>query len=220
MSFIVNLDYWLFTSYHRKKLDNDLFNSLKYFRGKILDIGAGRERGKFQHLKNKHCTVVDIDHKLKPDVVAPVEKLPFQSNSIDTIKATDLFGYVEDPDLGFKECSRVLKKGGIIILSFPYLTAFDSKQHDSQRFTEYKIRKDLKRHNFQIIKFTYQGYFFTVWSDMTRDLLHRAPLIIRYLSYVLVYPLLDLIVLLERKSNVGSFWRRYTSGFFVIARKV
>jgi len=213
------IKYWLFASYHRKKLDNFLFDSLKYFKGKVIDVGAGRERGKFQLVKEKQWTVVDIDPKLKPDIVAPVEKLPFKNRSIDTIKATDLFGYVEEPEYGFNECSRVLKKGGIIILSFPYMSPYDNDQHDSQRFTEYKIKEALKRHHFKIIKFKYQGYFFTVWAELTRDWIHRTIFPLRYISYLLIYPLLDLLVIWESNSSLNPFWKRYTTGFFVIAKK-
>lgn len=214
------IKYWLFVSYHRKKLDEILFESLQYFQGKILDIGAGRERGKFQYQRKKDWTVVDIDSKLHPDIVAAVENLPFKNNSIDAIKATDLFGYVEEPDLGLKEIWRVLKRKGIIILSFPYLSPFDNEQHDSQRFTEFKIRKDLKRNNFRILKFKYLGYFFTVWADMTRDWLHRSIFPIRYLAYIFIFPLLDFLVLWEEKTNPGRFWKRYTTGFFVVAVKI
>lgn len=214
------IKYWLFTSYHRKILDKNLFDSIKYFQGKVIDIGAGRERGKFQHIRERDWVVVDIDPKLKPNIVASVEKLPFKDNSVDTIKATDLFGYVEDPELGFKECFRVLKKGGIAILSFPYLTAFDNDQHDSQRFTEYKIREALKRHRFKIIKFSYQGYFFTVWADMTRDWLHRTILPLRYAAYAFLFPVLDTLVFWEEKTIPGRFWKRYTTGFFVVVAKI
>src|SRR3989344_6368218 len=211
--------YWLFESYRRKILDNDLFSAKKYFKGKILDIGAGRERGVFQNFRGKNWTIVDIEKTLKPDIVATVENLPIKNNSHNVIKATDLFGYVEDLDKGFSECSRVLKPNGYLILSIPYLTAYDSEQHDSQLLTEYRLRKKLKDYNFKIIKFKSQGYFFSVWADFTREWIHHTFLPLRYLSYLTVYPILDLLVLWESKTKINKFWQRYTTGFFVIAQK-
>lgn len=220
MTLINSFKYWLFESYRRKILDKNLFESLKYFKGNVIDIGAGRERGMFHKLRNSKWTIIDIDKTLMPDIVAPVEKLPVKNNSVDTIKATDLFGYVEDYQQGFRECLRVLKRGGIIILSFPYLTAFDNEQHDSQRLTEYKIRKSLEATGFSIIKLEYMGYFFTVWAEFTRDFIHRTFLPIRYVSYILVYPILDLLVFWESNFYQKPFWKRYTTGFFIVAKKI
>jgi len=200
-------------------LDKDLFSYKKYFKGKVLDVGAGRERGLFQKIKKENWLIVDIDASLKPDIVAPVEKLPFKNNHFSTIKATDLFGYVENPREGFAECFRVLKKNGNFIISVPYMTPYDNQQHDSQRFTEYKIKKILKENGFEVIKFKSQGYFFTVWSDMTRDWIHHLIVPFRYLGYIVIYPLLDTLVFLEAHLNLKQFWKRYTTGFFIIAKK-
>lgn len=37
-----------FRSYRRKLLDEDLDRSKKYLKGKVLDLGGGRRRGKFK----------------------------------------------------------------------------------------------------------------------------------------------------------------------------
>lgn len=211
--------YWLFESYRRKKLDKDLLSSLSCFKRKVLDIGAGRERGLFQYYRTKNWTIVDIDKTPTTDIVASVENLPFKNNSFETIKATDLFGYVENPFKGIEECFRVLKKGGYFVCSVPYMTAYDNEQHDSQRFTEYKLKKILKDNGFKIVKFKQQGFFFTVWADLARTFIHRLYLPLRYLAYLTVYPILDLIVWLEANLTIDKFWKRYTSGFFIIARK-
>lgn len=216
---MIDIHHWLFTSYRRKMLDKDLFSSKKYFKGKVLDVGAGRERGLFQKIKKENWLVVDIDASLNPDVVAPVEKLPFKNNYFNTIKATDLFGYVENPQKGFEECFRVLKKNGNFILSIPYMTPYDNKQHDSQRFTEYALRKIIKKNGFEILKFKSQGYFLTVWADMTRDLIHHLFLPIRYVNYIVIYPILDSLVYFEKYLGQDQFWKRYTTGFFIVAKK-
>ena len=213
------LKYWLFESYRRKKLDQDLFSAFKYFKGKVLDVGAGRERGKFKNIKKQNWIIVDVDPKLKPDIVAPIENLPFKNNSVDTIKATDVLGYVEDPHKGISECHRVLKKNGFLIISSPYMTPYDIEQHDSQRFTEYKLRKILKENNFKIIKFKSQGYFFTVWADLTREWIRHLWFPLRNLAYLLIFPVLDLIVWIESNTKQNDFWKRYTTGFFIIVQK-
>lgn len=213
------IKYWLFESYRRKKLDGDLFASINLFKGKVLDVGSGRERGVFKKYRKRNWVVVDIDKSLNPDVVASVENLPFTNNSFDAIKATDLFGYVENPVKGFQECFRVLKKNGYFILSVPYMTAYDNEQHDSQRFTEYKLKKIFKETGFKIIKFRHQGFFFTVWADLTRSWINRMFLPLRYFCYIIVYPMLDLVVFTESRLKLDKFWKRYTTGFFIVVQK-
>ena len=215
------LRYRLFTSYRRKKIDSDLFKSLKYFRGHILDIGGGHERGSFQkEFRNSDWIIADIDEKFKPDVVCNVENLPFKDREFDCIKATELFGYVEKPEEGLRECNRVLRKGGYLILSMPYISPFDNSQHDSQRFTEYKLRKILAENDFKITKLEYQGYFFTVWAEITRNWIHHMFFPLRYFGYLFIFPLLDLLVAYEsRNIPKNKFWKRFTSGFFVVAKK-
>ena len=99
------------------------------------------------------------------------------------------------------------------------MTPYDNEQHDSQRFTEFKLRKILEENGFEIIKFKSQGYFFTVWADMTRDWIHHLILPLRYLCYVVVYPILDALVFFEEHLNLDPFWKRFTTGFFIVAKK-
>jgi SAM-dependent methyltransferase len=48
-----------------------------------------------------------------------VQRLSFESDSIDLVSSNQVFEHVPDDLLGFKECLRVLRTGGAMVLSIP-----------------------------------------------------------------------------------------------------
>ena len=52
-------------------------------------------------------------------IKASAGKMPFKDNSFDKIFSISTFEHIKDDDAAFKECVRVLKPGGIFILSVP-----------------------------------------------------------------------------------------------------
>lgn len=217
----MDFNYWLFTTYRRKQVDADLiYSSQKYFQGKILDVGGGMSRGKFRRSKKFKWTICDIDDSLKPDVVSPVEKMPFNDSSFDTVKASELFGYVEDWKAGFSECVRVLKPKGYFICTFPFLTPVDVSQHDSQRISESLIYKTARGLNLKTVEFKIEGYFFSTICDFLKAYFQIFPFGIRHLLYFL-FPLFDLLMNLEKLTFIreSPFFKRYPNGYFAVFQK-
>lgn len=212
------IQYYLGTSYRRKKLDKLLNANANVFRGSVLDIGGGRKRGKFVAPKTQKWIFADITPELKPDVICNVEKMQFDDESFDAIKATELFEHVENPEEGIKECYRVLKKGGYFIISMPFLYPIHGDPQDFQRWTEEKWKNVLSQSGFQIEKFEKVGLFFTVLADMLKSLNKCLPTFFRLLGYGL-YPLLDFMVFLDRYISKNKILSRYTTGYYIIAKK-
>lgn len=101
----------------------------------VLEIGGG----KYSNLKhffkkvNRYITL-DPDQNTNPDYVGKGEKLPFGDSSFDAVINTEVLEHCDDPSQFFKECNRVLKKDGKLILSVPFLTPIHMKV-DHWRFT-------------------------------------------------------------------------------------
>lgn len=66
-------------------------------------------------------TAVDIDPDLHPDVVASIEELPFEDNSVDEIYASHVLEHVKYDSPALSEWLRVLKPGGICTVIVPDL---------------------------------------------------------------------------------------------------
>ncbi|MFA7209285.1 MAG: class I SAM-dependent methyltransferase [Parcubacteria group bacterium] len=215
-----NIQYYIGASYRRKLLDKILNENRYYFSGVVLDIGGGRKRGKFIPPETKKWIFADITPELKPDIICNVEKMQFEDESFDTIKATELFEHVEDPEQGINECCRVLKEDGYFIISMPFLYPIHGDPFDYQRWTGKKWNDVLLKNKFKIEKIEMIGYFFTVLAEMIKTLIKLSPALLRYLGY-LSYPALDLLVKLDdlKIINKNNKLNKYTTGFFIIARK-
>ncbi len=207
------------SSYRRILLDEDLKSSRKYMKGIVLDIGGGRKRGTFEPPSDTTWITLDIARDFCPDIVGDAQNVPIKSNLVDCVKCVELLEHVEHPERVIKEIARVLKPGGTLILSTPFIFGIHPDPHDFQRFTDEKLRKMLED-NFKILMLRKQGSYFTVLAHMIKQPILNSRLSIKCLSYPLL-PTLDLIVKLDNLACVknSEFMSSFTTGFFVIAVK-
>ena len=86
---------------------------------KYLNIGCGPNK------LDKPFINVDIADKHKPDVVLDIDRFPWpwQDQEIDAIYASHVFEHVEDFWGCVKECARILRTGGVLVVKVPDLSA-------------------------------------------------------------------------------------------------
>jgi len=97
--------------YDNKEIERVIYLS-QYCIGHGADIGCGRYK----------CTGaigVDIDPKVKSDIVASAEKLPFKNCELDYIVSSHCLEHLVDTKKVLKEWDRVLKVGGILAIIVP-----------------------------------------------------------------------------------------------------
>ena len=70
-------------------------------------------------------TGLDIDDRHGVADVVTDEFLPFADASFDVVLCVEAFHYVEDPARGVEELRRVLRPGGIAIVSVPLVWEYD-----------------------------------------------------------------------------------------------
>lgn len=140
-------------------------------RGKVIDIGCGRAPYKQEILPFlESYTGVDNPKTAKlyqssqtVDVYADAEKLPFDSSHFDTALMLQVLEYINNPLQALSETSRVLKKGGYLILTSPFLYPIHDYPHDRNRYTEEMLTDLLGKAGFSNIKITVQGGFLDFW---------------------------------------------------------
>ena len=216
-----DLKYYFLSTYRRKALDKALNKYKYFFKGNILDIGGGKKDGKFQPPVTKKWVIVDTDKSSKPDVVANVEKLPFKNATFDVVKATELFEHVENLEKGISECSRVLKKGGYLMISSPFMYPLHPDPCDFQRISRQKWESLAQNNRLKIEKIEEQGYFFTLISEILRAAITNIPwILLRYPLYLL-FPFFDLLTRLDSAALVqnAKFLKNYVCGYFIILIK-
>ncbi|PZQ43932.1 MAG: hypothetical protein DI551_11170 [Micavibrio aeruginosavorus] len=108
---------------------------------KILNVGSGGEV--FRHLraiKNANLIQTDIDPDRKPDIVADVCNMHmFEDNSIDCVFMVEVLEHVKTPQKGIDEVYRVLKPGGKLYLSTPFIFPLHDEPYDFYRYTKYGL---------------------------------------------------------------------------------
>lgn len=212
------LGYYFFASYRRKLLDKLLEKHRSSYAGIVLDIG-GRDRGIFRSPKEsvEKWITADIEKERHPDMLLDVcNMIGVKSESIDTINALELFEHVSEPEIGLRECARVLKKGGLLLISMPFLYPLHADPNDFQRWTREKWERSLADTGFETERIEAMGGFFTVFSEMIRyGNLQCGPL--KYIGFVF-YPLLDTLSKIDTVVKKKPL-KNHTTGYFIIAKK-
>ena len=165
-NFLDKARYYIWASYRRRLLDKLQKKYSNLYKGIVLDIG-GRNRGGFKKPKEKveQWIFADIEESHNPDIVLDVSCMNMvETESIDIIAAMELFEHVEKIEKGLSECYRVLKKGGFMLISVPFLHPIHADPSDFQRWTEYKWRVELERIGFKIKKIILWGHILLSWQ--------------------------------------------------------
>ncbi len=206
-------------TYRRILLDRELEEAKKYMKGLVLDIGGGRRRGSFTRPEAATWLVLDSGRDFRPHILGDAQSIPIRSNSIDCIKCTELLEHVEYPERVIAEISRVLKPGGTLILSTPFIFAIHSDPFDFQRFTDQKLTRMLED-SFKIVTLKKQGLYFTVLAYMMKQAILNFKYRLKYI-FCWLFPLFDLMAKLDNFNMVknSKFMSSFTTGFFVIAVK-
>jgi len=93
----------------------------------ILDMGAGY-RPISKGIKTKKTFRLDVAKKYSPDICCDLNKgILLENNSVDVIIAGELIEHMYNPYKFIRECRRVLKKDGIIILSTPNICSLKNR---------------------------------------------------------------------------------------------
>ena len=103
----------------------------------ILDIGCGHRP--YSDLFEK-SNYIGLDHgtdDTSPDVVGDGMRLPICSGAVDIVFSTQVIEHVPNPGLMIRECYRVLKPGGYLILTGPFYWPLHEEPFDFHRFTKY-----------------------------------------------------------------------------------
>ncbi len=215
----------------------------KYSRGDLIDIGCGRMEYK-EYLKEHIKSYTGIDSpktvklylsKNKADILAPVEKLPIKDSQYDTALFIQVMEYVDDPQKSLNEISRILKKGGILILSSPFMYSIHDIPYDRNRFTSYALVDFIKKANLKVVEVKSQGtfsdfIFLSILVCLFKNLklqLHKKSLSAKLFSGLfgiiaisLIIPLNILCIIFNLISQLfPKYPNIFTVNYLIIARK-
>ena len=122
---------------------------------KWLDVGCGTRPYEIHFPKGTYFGV-DVDHsgrdiKLKsPDFFYDGTILPFQNSIYDGVICTQVLEHVTDPKQIISEISRVLKPGGVLIVSIPFAWQEHEEPFDFFRYSSYGMGMMLREKGFNV----------------------------------------------------------------------
>ncbi|MEX2033294.1 MAG: class I SAM-dependent methyltransferase [Candidatus Colwellbacteria bacterium] len=120
---------------HHTKTGQVIAELAHYLRGRVLDAGGGR-RKKYKELVLKHASeYVCADIEEGADVISDLTKLPFDDESFDSAICTQVLEHVTNPVGVMVEINRVLRPGGIAIITAPFLSPIHEDPGDCFRYT-------------------------------------------------------------------------------------
>ena len=132
-------------------------------KGKSLEFGAFKNQKKnfSNHLQGeKKFQYTNLKKDKKNNILEGDlnQKLEFKSNHYQNIVIFNVLEHLSNPTKSLKELNRILKKGGYLIGSTPFLYQVHGAPNDYLRFTKKYLIKEFKKKKFKAIYVKELGY--------------------------------------------------------------
>lgn len=168
--------------------------------GRIMDFGAGSSPYRKLFAGAHDYVTVDVEVSGHPEWDKKAEiyydghVLPFEDRSFDGIFAAEVFEHVFNLDEILCELHRVLRPGGLLLCSTPFVWDEHDQPWDFARYTSYGLQAIFERHGFELVAqrktTTYLATAFAQISAYFLELSYGGPWIVRLLArFVIALPL-------------------------------
>ncbi|MDT8316997.1 MAG: methyltransferase domain-containing protein [bacterium] len=205
---------------------------------RILDAGAGEQKfkpfcahldyvsqdfGQYDGKGNTKGLQTGTWDQSKINIVSDISSIPEPNGSFDVIMCIEVFEHLPDPLLAIKEFHRLLKNGGLLIITAPFcsLTHY-APYHYTSGFNSYYYERHLHDTGFEHLEIEANGNFFEFIAQEVRRIPAVADTYCKGRINIFEKVLLILILkLLEKfsKKDMGSS-ELLCFGYHIHARKL
>ncbi len=112
--------------------------------GTVLDIGASISPYR-QYISAEQFYAMDISSSASPSLVSDAHLLCFAENTIDLVLLTEILEHCHSPWIVLENVFRVLKPGGMVIITVPFTFMFHPNPNDYYRFTSQGLEHLLRQ---------------------------------------------------------------------------
>ena len=140
----------------RKGLAKHIGALAGHITGRTLDVGCGN-KPYLRLYRSEECVGLEIDTpqdraSKSAEYYYDGSRFPFADESFDSIVASEVFEHVFNPDQFVSEVMRVLKPGGKVLLTMPFVWDEHEQPLDFARYSSFGIRFLLERQGLEIIE--------------------------------------------------------------------
>jgi SAM-dependent methyltransferase len=147
-----------FSSYSVRSSLIEAVNRVKQnIKGTVVDLGCGEmpyreylmQEGKIEKYIGIDIQPTLYHNKVQPDLYWDGQTIPLADNSADWVILTEFLEHYFDTQHILKEIHRVLKSGGCIFFTVPFIFPLHEIPYDAYRFTPFSLQKHFELANFQ-----------------------------------------------------------------------
>jgi SAM-dependent methyltransferase len=206
-------------------------------KGSLLDLGCGNQP--YRRYLTGVTQYVGLDYPLtreclepagKPAIYGDARALPFADHSFDGVLCSQVLEHVDQPGQVLREMARVLKPGGVGLISVPFFYNLHMEPHDFFRFSPYGLRNLLANSGLSLLQLRGQGGIGSLLVQMFHNWLFSG-LARRARHHLLLKVLLSLalpfLLLLSSLNNLAAMALdlldrddlRFTPNLWVVVEK-
>jgi len=143
--------------YHARKVLLQEISCLSGFiNGVVLDVGCGRKPYESLFICDQY-TGLEIDtpenrQNQKVDLFYDGKHIPVKNDFFDNIVMFEVLEHVFNPDEFVAELYRVLKPGGAMLMTAPFVWDEHSQPYDYARYSSFGLKFILEKHGFEILE--------------------------------------------------------------------
>lgn len=180
---------------------------------RVLDVGsADGPSAAWLRDRAAQVTAMDLDPRGLDEhgVVGSLTAIPFADETFDVVSAFDVVEHCADEGLALTEARRVLKPGGLFLVSVPAYewawTSFDVKNAHHRRYTRRRLRRSMELAGLDVVRIThgFTGVFPFFAADRLRTRVQERKAMLAPLAPGEVPPLPDLSPAVERTLKLAS----------------
>ena len=180
--------------------------------GSLLDIGCGSKP--YRSLFNVDAYIgldIDSENSRKRGVADQLYdggEFPFPNDFFDSALCNQVLEHVFNPDEFLSEIKRVLKPGGKLLLTVPFVWDEHEQPYDFARYSSFGLRALLEKQGFKIIEHKKLGADASIIFQLTNAYLYKItqhlPIQIKWVFTATVIAFFNLLGILAAKLLPGN----------------
>ncbi len=141
----------------RRALYKILSDLAPHLKGRILDFGAGSQPYRSLLINATEYLSLEYDtpdNRLRKtaDIFYDGWTIPLDDDSLDGLLSTQTLEHVPNPQRIVQEWARVLRPGGMVLVTVPFMWPEHEMPYDFQRYTTGGIRGLVKEAGFEVVE--------------------------------------------------------------------